>query len=63
MQKNSSKHIRKNWHILQINPEFRNVFVNKPAIASKRNKNIQDFISGDLIKKERCRQETRKTVR
>ena len=34
MQRNASKH-RKNWHILQINPEFRNVFVNKPAIEIK----------------------------
>ena len=63
MLPNISETTRKNWHILQINPEFRNVFVNKPAIASKRNKNIQDLISGDLIKKESSRQETRKTAR
>ena len=47
---NISEIVRKNWHILQINPEFRNVFVNKPTIAFKRNKNIQDLIGGRLIK-------------
>ena len=53
IQQNASKHIRsckKNWHILQVNPEFHNVFVNKPTIAFKRNKNIQDLIGGHLIK-------------
>ena len=45
---NISEIVRKNWHILQINPEFRNVFVNKPTIAFKRNKNIQDLIGGHL---------------
>ena len=47
------KAVRKNWHILQINPELHNVFVNKPTIAFKRNKNIQDFIDGNLIKDEK----------
>ena len=28
--------------ILQINPEFRDVFINKTTIAFKKNKNIQD---------------------
>ena len=37
-------------HILQTNPEFRDVFVNKPTVAFKRNKNIQDLICGHLIK-------------
>ena len=36
MQKNAFKHIR-SWHILQIIPEFCNVFVNKPTVAFKRN--------------------------
>ena len=35
---------RKNWYILQVNPEFRINFVNKPKIAFKRSKNIQEFI-------------------
>ena len=47
---NISEIVRKNWYILQINPEFRNVFVNKPAIAFKRYKNIRDLIDGHLIK-------------
>ena len=36
--------------ILQIIPEFRNVFVNKLTIAFKRNKNMQNLISDHLIK-------------
>ena len=47
---NISEVVRKNWHILQINTEFRNMFVNKPTIAFKRNKNTQDLIGGYLIK-------------
>ena len=34
----------------KINPEFCSVFVNKPTVAFKRNKNIQDLIGGHLIK-------------
>ena len=45
-----SEAARKNWRIRQINPEFRNVFVNKQIIAFERNKNIQDHIGGHLIK-------------
>ena len=41
---------RKKWHILQISPEFHNVFVDKPTIAFKRNENIQDLIGWNLIK-------------
>ena len=52
MQKNAFKHIR-SWHILQIIPEFCNVFLNKPAVAFKRNKNILDLICGHLIKDEK----------
>ena len=47
---NISEVVRKNWHILQINPEFCNAYVNKPTIAFQRNKNIQDLIGGHLIK-------------
>ena len=45
-----SEVVRKNLHILQINHEFSNAFINKPKIEFKRNKNIQDFIGGHLIK-------------
>ena len=34
----------------KINPEFCSVFVNKPTVTFKRNKNIQDLIGGHLIK-------------
>ena len=47
---NISEVVRKNCHILQINPEFGNVSVNKPTIVSKRNKNMQDLIGGYLVK-------------
>ena len=55
----------RSWHILQIIPEFCNVFVNKPTVAFKRN---QDLICGHLIKDEKVakkqfekRQDKRKT--
>ena len=35
---------------LFYNLEFRNLAFNKPAIAFKRNKNIQDLVGGHLIK-------------
>ena len=47
---NITEVVRKNQHFLQINPEFRNVFVNKPTVTFKRNKNIQDLIGSHLIK-------------
>ena len=47
---NISEVVRKNCHILHINPEFRNVFANKPTIAFKRNKNIQNLTGSHLIK-------------
>ena len=47
---NMSEVVKKNWHILHINPELRNVFVDKPTISFKRNKNIQDLIGDHLIK-------------
>ena len=46
---NISAVLIKNWYILQINSEFCNVFVNKPTIAFKGNKNMQDLIGGHLI--------------
>ena len=50
MHPNVSEVVKKNWHILQINLEFRNVFVNKQTIAFKRNKNVQNLIAGNLRK-------------
>ena len=47
---NTSEVLRKIWHILQINPDFWNVFVNKPTLAFKINKNVEDLISSHLIK-------------
>ena len=42
----------KNWQILQINPELRNVFVNKPIIALRRNKNIAANLIGEHLIKD-----------
>ena len=50
MLTNISEVVQKNWHILQLSHEFRNVFVNKPTIAFKGNKHIQGLIGGHLIK-------------
>ena len=37
------------WHILNINPELRNVFSNKPTIAFCKDKNIKQIIGGNAI--------------
>ena len=61
---NISEVVRKNWHILQINPEFCNVFITETAVAFKRNENIQDLIEGQLKTKWKSFQkELRKTTR
>ena len=60
IQINAPKHIRsrikKLAHILQINPEFPNVFANKPITAFKINKNIKDLIHNNLIKNGKAAQ-------
>ena len=38
------KTIRKNWNILQINENFKEIFKNEPIAAFKRSKNIQEII-------------------
>ncbi|VDI08483.1 Hypothetical predicted protein [Mytilus galloprovincialis] len=38
--------IRKHWHLIQDNPQFKNLFDKKPTIAFKRNRNI-----GEIVKK------------
>ena len=50
---NISKIVRNNWLILKIDPEFDNVFLNKPTIVFKKSKNIQDLICGHFIKDEK----------
>lgn len=44
-----SKRIKNKWGILQINFKLQKVFKEKPIIAFKRNKNIQEIIGGDDI--------------
>ena len=62
---NISDVARKNWHILQINLELRNVFVDKPTIKFKKNKNIQTRPHRWPFNKgwKSCQEEIRKTAR
>ena len=41
---NITKIIRKNWNILQINENFKEILKNQGIIAFKQNKNIQEII-------------------
>ena len=41
---NIHKAIANNWHILQINKDFANIFKEKPVIAYKRNRNLRDYL-------------------
>lgn len=50
---NISKIVRNNWLILKIDPEFGNVFLNKPTTVFKKSKNIQGLICGHFIKDEK----------
>ena len=43
------KTTRKNWNILQINENFKDIFKNEPITAFKRNKNIQEIIGTHWI--------------
>ena len=40
---NISEVVRKNWHILQINPEFRNVFVNRGGSRTAATSKMERF--------------------
>ena len=64
MLPNISEVVKKNWHILQMNLEFRNAFVNKPTIAFKRNKNVQKPHSWQLKKGlKNCQDKIREMAR
>ena len=45
---NITKTIRKNWNILQINENFKEIFKNEPITAFKRNKNDQEIIETQI---------------
>ena len=39
--------IDKNWHILQIEPKFKEIFAESPILPFKRNKNLREIIVGN----------------
>ena len=41
--------IDKNWHILQIEPKFKEIFAEPPILAFKRSKNLRDIIRGNKL--------------
>ena len=49
---NTSKIVKRNWNILQINTEFHGVFQATPMIAFKRCQNLQEIIGGHTVKQE-----------
>ena len=44
-----------NWHLLKINNEIYKVFTEKPIIAYRRNKNIQDLIGSNTIENNKVK--------
>ena len=43
----------KHWHILNVNPELKKVFENKPLLAIHKNKNLRQLIGGNTIEKNK----------
>ena len=43
----------KHWHILNVNPELKKVFENKPLFAFRKNKNLRQLIGGNTIEKNK----------
>ena len=41
--------LEKHWHILNVNPELKKVFENKPLLALCKNKNLRQLIGGNTI--------------
>ena len=50
---NITKTIWKNWNILQINKNLKEIFKSEPITAFKRNKKIQEIIGRHWIENER----------
>ena len=50
---NTTKTIRKNWNILQVIENLKEIFKNEPIIAFKRNKNIQEVIGNRKWKSQK----------
>ena len=41
--------IDKNWHILQIEPKLKEIFIEPPILVFKRNKNLRDITKGNKV--------------
>ena len=54
---NITKIIRKNWNILQINENFKELFKNQQITALKRNKIIQEIIGTHGIENRRVKKD------
>ena len=52
---NITKSIRKNWNILQINKNIKEIFKHEPITAFKQNKNIQEIIGLHWIENGRVK--------
>ena len=56
----NTKTIWKNWNILQINKNLKEIFKNEPITAFKQNKKIQEIIGRHWIENGRVNKETLK---
>ena len=45
--------LEKHWYILNVNPELKKVFENKPLLAFRKNKNLRQLIGGNTIEKNK----------
>ena len=45
--------LEKHWHILNVNPELKKVFENKPLLAFRKNKNLRQLIGGNTMVKSK----------
>ena len=52
---NITKIFRKNWNILQINENFKEIFKNEAITAFKRNKNLQEITGTHCKENERVK--------
>ena len=44
--------LEKHWHILNVNPELKKIFENKPLLNFCKNKNLRHLIGGNAIEKK-----------
>ena len=50
---NIKKIFEKHWRILNVNPELKKVFQNKPLLAFRNNKNLRQLIGGNTTEKNK----------